>query len=152
MPSRSARPVVFLLLLGALLCGGNLWVTAARSLIPLQIDAVIEGMEKRREKHPGIDDVFLLRLEQAGEFEVDQAVYDSVALGEKLTKSAWSRQLTHDRQTLQLRWSRNVIGMLWTMPGALIVLAVTGSRAQRRGRRQPARSAANRGHSPLSWN
>ena len=62
MRLRRAYPEVFLLLLGLVFAGGNLWFAAARSTIPLRLHGEVAGMERRIEKTAGVDDVFLVKF------------------------------------------------------------------------------------------
>ncbi|MCI0629533.1 MAG: hypothetical protein L0Y44_02635 [Phycisphaerales bacterium] len=122
-----------LLALGAFLAAANLYETAARSTIPLELDSVIRSKEIRREKHPGRDDVHLLRLETGRVLHVDPPIYAALSLGEPVRKSAWSHSLSHGDQTLPLNWSRDFRRMRVVMPltiavfAALLVIAVLRS-------------------------
>ena len=117
---------VALFLLGAALMTGNLWYTAARSTIPLAFDARVASREVRHEKHPGSDDVYLLRFEDGRTLHVDAAVFAAVDVGQQLHKSSWQRTLDLDGKPLQLDWSADARGMWSTMSVALVALLGVG--------------------------
>ena len=108
--------LVSLLLLGATLAAGNLWVAAARSTIPLPLDAQVRRREVLREKHPGRDDVHLLQLEPGGRLQVDAHVFHAVAPDQRIRKGRWDRLLIVNGEKLQLRWSADFQGMAQAMP------------------------------------
>lgn len=115
--------ILLLFALAAILAGGNMWFTAARSTIPLALDTKVLGKEIRGEKHAGKDDVFMLRLAGLGAMQVDREVYDHVEVGQTLQKDWHSRQLRHGDQVLDLHWSRDHHAMLKAMPICLALLA-----------------------------
>jgi hypothetical protein len=104
---------------------GNVWIAAARSTIPVQLEEEIANKEMRREKHPGRDDVYLLRLESGKTLQVDGAVFDAVNVGESISKQAWSKQLVVEGRTIEMKWSSDLRGMLWAMPAIWVALAAT---------------------------
>jgi hypothetical protein len=116
---------VLLLVIGLGLAIANVWFTAARSTIPLDLNGMVTSMELRREKHPGRDDVFLLKLHSSPEFQVDEVVYRAIDIGERLRKPRWSRRLVHDTETLNLTWSRDCRGMMTAMPLFVLILLAT---------------------------
>ncbi|HUG67181.1 MAG TPA: hypothetical protein VMM76_05495 [Pirellulaceae bacterium] len=117
--------VATLFLLGVLLAVANVWFAAARSTIPLRLDGKVVAKRQLSEKHPGTDDVYLLELNQQGRVQVDKHVFDAVKEEERIRKESWSRHLEHDGHATDLEWSTDLLGMLWTMPGSLIVMLVT---------------------------
>lgn len=121
-----------LFLLGGVLAAANIWLAAARSTIPLQLDDEVIGLRRLREKHSGKDDVYLLDLRQQGVVQVDEHVFKAVNEGARIQKDAWSQQLDNDGHAIDLEWSADLHGMLWAMPGCLIVMMVTLAWAWRR--------------------
>src|SRR5688500_3656391 len=104
MRSRSA--ILLLLVVGMLLAAGNVWFTALRSTIPRALDGRSSRL-RFREHAAGVDDVCLLVFEGGRRVQVDCFVYDRVRTGEKLEKKAWSAQLRHGGQTIELPWSQD---------------------------------------------
>ncbi len=108
------------------LCGGlalgNLWTTFCRSGIPVGLSGVVESVEVRREKHPGLDDVWLVRV-GGREVHLDAEVASLVRLGDGLRKPAWSAELVTPRGTFGVSVSKDFRRMAVAMP-LLIGLAV----------------------------
>jgi hypothetical protein len=113
----------------------NVAVTVHRSLIPVALDGVVQQVEVRREKNPGIDDVWLVHIQQRV-LHTDAATAQQLPEGTVVAKKSWSRTLTADGRPLPLRLSRDAAGMLWVMP--LAVAAAAALMAA--GRRRPAAS------------
>ena len=116
-------------LVGVALAAANLWFTAARSTIPRALDGVATTKSIGREKHPGRDDVFWITLGSQPAIHVDEPIYRAIAIGQRLKKPRWSRELRLDDRTLTLTWSRDFGGMLPAMPIILVILAVTTAAA-----------------------
>ena len=115
-----------LLQVGVLLGAGNIWFTAARSTIPLALDAQLVKKEMREEKHPPKDSVHLLHFAGEGPpLHVDAAIFAAVEPGEQLQKEAWQRELRHNGETLALVWSDDFQGMLRAMPLLLLIMIAT---------------------------
>ena len=125
MRSPSLLTITLLLLAAAAFCGGNLWFAAARSTIPLALEGVVRNKELRREKHPGVDDVYLLHLDRSGAIPVDRSVFDHVQPGDLLRKPRWSRQLQAGNRYVPLSWSDDSRGMLVAMPVAWAVIGLS---------------------------
>jgi len=111
--------------MACLLAAANIWFAAARSTIPLRLDAEVQSKRRLMEKHRGVDDVHLLYLDQQRTLQVDKAVFESVATGSRIRKTAWSRQLEHNDDLVDLNWSADSRGMLKTMPGIIVVMLAT---------------------------
>lgn len=105
----------------------NVWFTAARSTIPLAIDGVVSLKEKRLEKHPDVDDVYLLTFDGGRGLQVDRSVYEAVPVGADLKKRAWQKSLGVDDRVIDLDWSTDARRMPWAMALALVVWLATGA-------------------------
>jgi hypothetical protein len=75
-----------LLFIFVALAAGNCLITAQRSMIPLGLDAEVLGLEIRREKHPGKDDVHLVSLSGLGTFQIDKEVAIQLKVGQQIKK------------------------------------------------------------------
>jgi hypothetical protein len=117
--------LALLLVFGLVLAGGNIWVVAARSTIPLALNAQVTEKELRHEKHPGRDDVCLVQLNNGLTLHVDQSVFAKVTVGDSIRKSAWSNKLTVDGQETLLAWSPDFYGMTVAMPAIMVVMFLT---------------------------
>ncbi len=126
MRSPRTLSVVALLVLGVAFAGGNLWYTAARSTIPLELTGTIVTKQRRTEKWRGVDDVYLLVLDSGRRVQVDAAVFEAVAERQAIRKQPWDRTLEADGKMIPLDWSADVRGMLWAMPLTLLVCAGVG--------------------------
>lgn len=97
-----------------------------RSLIPRSLHATVTAVEVRHEKHPGIDDVWLLHLD--GEpVHVDARTAQRLSEGSRVRKEAWQESLTVDGEARPLELSDDARAMLKVMP--VIVLAALASLA-----------------------
>jgi len=112
-------------MMACLLAAANIRFAAARSTIPLQLDAEVQSKRRLMEKHRGVDDVHLLYLDPQRVLQVDEAVFESVTTGSRIRKTAWSRQLEHNDDLVDLNWSADFRGMLKTMPGIIVVMLAT---------------------------
>lgn len=97
----------------------NLIATWHRSLIPLALDGTISAIEVRPEKHPGIDDVWLVTIGNR-RLHVDAATGRALSEGAQVAKPAWGRRLTVDGAALPLAPSRDARAMLAVMPLAVV--------------------------------
>ena len=124
MRSSSRWIACVLLVIGLLLCAGNLWFTAARTTIPLSLELTVVDKEIRHEKHPGFDDIHLLQFSDGTSRVVDGSIYDSVVAGQIVSKKRWSPRLLIGAQSIALDWSADVRGMAWVMPVAALMFFV----------------------------
>ncbi|MBL9125669.1 MAG: hypothetical protein JNG90_18665 [Planctomycetaceae bacterium] len=113
-----------MLALALSLAAGNLWFTAARSTIPLELRGMVFDREIRHEKHPGADDVHFIVMDNGRRLHVDQAVYEALNQGDLVEKRRFERQLivkpvTGTIQGLDLVPSDEHRGMHVVMPVAL---------------------------------
>ena len=120
---RSPRP--FLLLLALALCVGNLTFTFLRSTIPFELDGRVSDIVFITEKHPGIDDIYVLTVEDR-DLRVDPDVAREVEVGDELRKNSWSSEMLIGREgserTLQIEPSRDFNRMAFVMP--IVALAI----------------------------
>lgn len=116
----------FLLLLGLALGCGNIWVVAARSTIPLALNAEVIEVELRHEKHPGKDDVCLLHFATGEALHVDASVFKKIRAGDFVRKLPWSFEIVVNDESTPLMWSADFYGMIAAMPTILIALIATG--------------------------
>ena len=100
----------------------NIGATVHRSLIPVELRGRITSVEVRHEKHPGVDDVWLIGVGQR-RLHTDAATAKQLTEGTTVAKKAWSRTLTAHGRPLPLRLSRDAVGMLWVMPLAVAAAA-----------------------------
>ncbi len=123
---------VLLLSLGVCLVLANLWFTAARSTIPLALDTQVDRKYRLSEKNPKVDNVYLLYFENNDSLQVDADVFFAIEKKTRIRKRAWSFQLETGGQTIDLGWSQDFYGMLWSMPIALAIFIALAIAAQHR--------------------
>jgi len=114
-----------LCILGCLLAVANLWYTAVRSTIPIAIDGIIEGHEKRLEKKPGVDDVFIITMDGGWAFQVDAAIFDATDVSAVLHKNPWSSELSINSEMHRIDWSTDFRRMCIVMPIACLAMIAT---------------------------
>lgn len=116
-------PALALLLAALLLAAGNLWITLARSTIPLRLDARVSDIELRFEKNRGVDDVYLVTVGDRT-IHVDTAIGPQLEVGDHLRKDRWERHLHTGDRTIPLSPSRDFRRMLAAMPLVAVAVAV----------------------------
>ncbi len=114
-----------LLILGTILAAGNLWISAARSTIPLSLNDIVERVEIRHEKHPGKDDVYLVHLRSGRTMHMDQAVATALFLKGTIQKQSWERHVRVKNRIVNLDWSADARGMFLAMPAIMLILLAT---------------------------
>lgn len=113
---------------------GNIWVTLARSTIPVSLSGTVTDKELREEKHPGVDDVYLVTFSDGRVIQVDRSVFVAARVGAPLEKEAWSRRLRTGEQDVDLDLSTDARRMFILMPLAAALVLVA---ARKRGARLP---------------
>ena len=117
------RYLVSLAVLTLTLSGFDLWFTCARSLIPRSLDSTVVELQLRNEKHPGVDDVCLVRTSDNQLIHVDAHVYSNLAVQDQLMKARGAREIAVNGEPLQLKWSQDARGMAYVMPIILTLAA-----------------------------
>ena len=115
---RSHRVPLAVLLV--LLCGANLAVTFLRSGIPHELRGRVDGFERMVEKHPGLDDVYLVQIE-GRTIHLDTELACLFIPGTVVEKPAWGTQMQLRGRPVKLKPSRDFRGMAVVMPLALLL-------------------------------
>ena len=104
---RRAKLVVLWVLfaLAVALAAGAVVAAGWRSTIPRALDARVVAEDWLLEHRAGVDDVFVLTLDDGRRIHVDEAVATVVAVGDRLEKSRGSRVLSVNGEGELLRWS-----------------------------------------------
>lgn len=113
-----------LLVLAVGLAAGNQWTATHRSTIPLSLNGMVTKIEQRFEKHHGKDDVYLIWIDDV-EYQVDRDLFAEVAVGDTVSKSAWSQQVLVSGRSVTLGYSKDWSGMRYAMPWVVCVFAAT---------------------------
>ena len=98
---------------------------------------VVEGVEVRREKHPGLDDVHLVRISGC-ETHLDAGTASLIRVGDEIRKPAWSATLTTPQGTSSIRLSRDFRRMTVAMPLVTLLVLFLLRRPGRKDARAPA--------------
>ncbi len=114
------------MVLGAVLALGNLWFTAARSTIPLELDARIASKDKYVEKVVGVDDVYMLTMQGGSKLQVDRHVFETATEGDQLRKRPWSSIIDINGREVRLDWSTDFRRMMVVMPVAIVACVFLG--------------------------
>lgn len=113
-----------LLVLAVGLAAGNYWTATHRSMIPLSLTGMVTKTEHRFEKHPGQDDVYLIWIDEV-DYQVDRDLFEEVAVGDTVSKSAWSQQVLVSGRSVTLGYSKDWSGMRYAMPLVVCAFAAT---------------------------
>lgn len=128
----SPRHVLAVLL--ASFCLANLSFTVARSGIPYDLSGRVESVVINSEKDPGIDDVWLVRIDGRDPVHLDTRVAAQLHEGEELVKRPFGRTIGRpDGEDISLSPSRE----FWGMIPVAFVMALSVFFLERRRRRAP---------------
>ncbi|WP_243059398.1 hypothetical protein [Nocardioides sp. SR21] len=129
MPSREHGFVwaaIALAVTGVLFAALAAWTLVARSTIPAELDGTVTGIELRHEKHPGVDDVWMISVDDGDLRHVDTHVADLVDVGDAVEKSAWDTSLLVNGEPRPLSLSDDARAMLLLAPIiAVVVVSLT---------------------------
>lgn len=107
---------VALVLTGVFFAALAAWSLVARSTIPAELDGTVTTIELRHEKHPGVDDVWMVSVDEGGLRHVDVEVAARLAEGDRLRKNAWDTTLIVEGEPHQLSISDDARAMLALAP------------------------------------
>lgn len=129
-PSGRRGIALAILLAGALVLAAlNVWVTVARSAIPLAVNSTVVELAWHRakvERRFGFDNACLVTFEDGRVMELDPEVYLPLRIGDRIEKRSWDPLLYRNGQPMQLRFSEDALGMIFLMPGIVAgALALT---------------------------
>lgn len=120
---------------GVLLVGLGAWTFVARSTLPLSLDGTVTSVEVRHEKHPGVDDVWMVTLDDDAPRHLDRDVARLLEPGDRVRKTAWSATLHVDEAVHDVGLSRDARVFLDFSPALVVAAAGLGVLATRRSRR-----------------
>jgi hypothetical protein len=127
-----------LVLTGVVFAALASWSLVARSIIPAELDGTVTAIELRHEKHPGVDDVWMVSVDEGRLHHVDRDVAALLAEGDDLRKKAWDTTLVVDGKPHELSLSDDARAMLGLGPVLAVLigaLALFSSRQARELRR-----------------
>lgn len=118
---RSPKAVLLVLLIGLAVL--DVAVAVRRSTVPLALDGVVRQVEVRREKHPGVDDVYVVDVGSRRDLVVDREMAEALGEGDVVSKDAWSREMRVGDRVVRLGWSRDAVRLALAAP-LLVLLGV----------------------------
>lgn len=124
---------VALVLTGAVFAALAAWSLVARSTIPAELDGTVTAIELRHEKHLGIDDVWMVSVDEGGFRHVDAKVAALLSEGDRLRKEAWATTLVVEGEPHALSLSDDARAMLALAPVLVVLIAALAVFSTRRG-------------------
>jgi len=124
--------VLALVVTGALLVLLGGWSFLARSTLPLALDGTVTSVQVLAEKHPGVDYVWMVTLDDGSPRHLDRSVARLTTEGAVVSKDAWSRTLRVDGVAHDVGPSRDATAFLALSPVLVLALAGLGVVAVRR--------------------
>lgn len=123
-PEAARRTVVLLLVIMAVLFAAlGAWSLAARSAIPLALDGTITQVEVREEKHPGVDDVWIVSIDGEPR-HLDSELAAELEVGDRIRKDRWETHLDVNDATRDLVFSDDARAMFGVAPLSLLLAAL----------------------------
>jgi len=98
------------------------WSLSARSAIPLELSGTVTQVEVREEKHPGVDDVWVVYVD-GDPRHLDAELAADLEVGDRISKDRWDTGLVVNGTTRGLSLSDDARAMFGV--GPLAVLLVT---------------------------
>lgn len=108
---------------GVLFAALAAWTLVERSTIPAELDGTVTTLELRHEKHPGVDDVWMVSIDDGDLRHVDTEVAVLLSEGARVQKDAWDSTLVVDGSPHQLELTQDARAMLVLAPVLVIVIA-----------------------------
>ena len=122
-PETARRGAVALLLVAVVLFAAlAAWSLAVRSTIPMALDGTVTSVETRHEKHPGVDDVWLVSID-GDQRHLDTEIAVGLSVGDHLEKERWDTHLEVNGEARSLHLSSDARAMLFLAP----ILALTAA-------------------------
>lgn len=88
------------------------WVLVERSTIPTELQGTVTAIELRHEKHPGVDDVWLISVDKGPLHHVDADVAALLEKGDRVRKDAGDTTLIVNDAPQALSLSAHARAML----------------------------------------
>jgi hypothetical protein len=123
-PETARSTVVLVLVVMAVLFAGlAAWSLAARSAIPLTLDGTVTQVEVREEKHPGVDDVWMVYID-GDPRHLDSELAADLEVGDRIRKDRWETSLVVNDTTRDLALSDNARTMFGVAPLSVLMAAL----------------------------
>lgn len=122
--------IATLFIIGLGLCLGNIWYAATRSTIPLSLKGTVTKKQVGTEKHPGVDDAYMITLDSRQTLCIDKLPFDAMATGDAIEKKAWQRELQVGAKAVGLQWSQDFYGIVGCMAAAMVIMVLMSRAAK----------------------
>ena len=129
-----AWAAIALVLTGVLFAALAAWTLVDRSTIPGEFQGTVTAIELRHEKHPGVDDVWMISINDGELRHVDSDVAALLEEGDRVRKDAWDPTLVVDGESHLLSLSddaRAMLGFAPTLAGVIAALTLLTHRQTR---------------------
>ena len=90
------------------------WELVVRSAIPVAIDGTVQSISIKDE-HPGTRNVYFVRIGSTTR-QVDPATGRHLAVGDRVSKESWNREMRVNDEVVRLKLSREAKASLWFAP------------------------------------
>jgi hypothetical protein len=132
-PEAARRGAAALLLVAVVLFAAlAAWSLAIRSTIPMAFDGTVTSIETRHEKHPGVDDVWLVSID-GDQRHLDTEIAVGLSVGDHVTKERWDTRLEVNGKERSLHLSDDSRAMLFFAPILALAAAVLAIPQRRSG-------------------
>jgi len=108
---------------GVLFAALAAWALVERSAIPTELNGTVTTLELRHEKHPGVDDVWMVSIDDGDHRHVDTDVAVHLSEGARVQKDAWDSTLVIDGSAHQVELSKDAHAMLVLAPVLAVVIS-----------------------------
>lgn len=122
-PDATRRAVAASLTVAAVLFAAlATWSLAARSTIPISLDGTVTSIETRAEKHPGVDDVWMVTVDDK-QRHLDATIADRLEIGDRVFKQRWDTRLDVNNESRTVNLSGDARAMVLLAPLMALVAA-----------------------------
>ena len=108
------------------------WSLAVRSTIPMALDGTVTSIETRHEKHPGVDDVWLVAFD-GDQRHLDAEIAEGLSVGDHVAKERWDTRVEVNGEARSLHLSNDSRAMLFLAPILALTAAVLAVPQRRSG-------------------
>ena len=132
-PETARRGAVALLLVAVVLFAAlAAWSLAVRSTIPMALDGTVTSIETRHEKHPGVDDVWLVAID-GDQRHLDTEIAVGLSVGDHLEKERWDTHRRGEQRGAVAAPEQRSRAMLFLAPILALTAAVLAAAPRRSG-------------------
>ena len=105
------------------------WSLAARSAIPLNLHGTVTQVEVREEKHPGVDDVWMVYIDDDPR-HLDAELAADLEVGDRISKDRWETDLVVNDAARELTLSDDARAMFGVAPLSVLLATLLALRGR----------------------